>query len=176
MQDNQLFKSVADTFTDKPIYEINVPIRNLPAPKPRSIWDRLLRRPVAAEPETHRILTFYPCVVANQYRIAGECALLPTEIYEDQSMNIALVLAHQPRIVYIVASAIQNNHLEPDSALIQFIECNMTGEQLQNCLMASFQALNMEAFTNTIILMRPMVNILMSPEDGSESIASHIEA
>ncbi|MEO6522248.1 MAG: hypothetical protein ABIN91_11260 [Mucilaginibacter sp.] len=177
MEDKQILKAVADTFAgSKPLYEMVVPVRWLPmVPEPvfpkRTFLDRLLMRPIpppAPAPETHRTLIFYPCVVANQYRIAGECALLPDAIFNDDSMNISLIPEHQKRIVYIVASAIQNNHLEPDPELMLFIERNLTGEQLRDALVASFQSLNMEAFTDTIVLMRPMVKIL-KPEETSQN-------
>jgi hypothetical protein len=193
MEEKQILKAVADTFTDKPLYEMVVKVRVVeepevivtPEPAKRSFWDKLLGKPLPVptapatmpEPERERMLTFYPAVVANQYRIAGEASLLPSTIYVDQSLNLSLIPEHQKRMVYIIAAALQNNHLEPDNSLIQFIERNFTGEQLREALTASFQTLNMEAFTDTIVLMKGIVNILQtSPQEGSELIASHTEA
>lgn len=172
MEDKEILKAIADTITEKPLYEMVVPVKWLPK---RSIWDRITKS--KSKPGTYRTLKFYPCVVANQYRIAGEAALLPEEIWEDHSMNVSLINDHLPRIVYMIAAAIQNNHLEPSDDLIKFIERNLSGDQLLKALTASFQTLNMEAFTDSIILMKGTVKILMpeemSPKDGRELIASH---
>jgi len=170
MQDNAILKSVTETLTGKALHEMVVPIRWRPK---ISFWERI-KNWRSPKPEPTRTLTFFPSVVANQYRIAGEAALLPKELWDDVSMNIIMLPEHQPRIVYMVAAAIQNNHLEPEQELITFIERNLTGRQLREALIASFQTLEMEAFTDTIVLMKGTVNILKtSPNDGSELIASH---
>jgi len=177
MEDKEILKAVANTITDAPLHTMVVPVR-VPVLHRHTLWDRILRKP-SPIPETQRTITFYPSVVANQYRIAGEASLLPDEIYQDGSMNIPLIKEHLPRIIYMIAAAIQNNHLEPDPELITFLEQNLTGSQMREALVASFQTLNMEAFTDTIILMKGTVKILMptevSPKDGSELIASHTE-
>jgi len=177
MEERHILKEIANTITDAPLHTMVIPIRS--APK-RLIWQRVFDFIVRKSKETHRILTFYPSVVANQYRIAGEAALLPESIYAEHGMNISFIPEHQKRIVYMVAASIQNNHLEPDPELIKFIERNMTGDQLLEALVASYQTLNMEAFTNTIVLMNGRVAILKptetSPKEGSELIASHTEA
>lgn len=175
MQDKQILKGIADTFTgNKPIHEMEVPVRWLPK---RSLWQKITK--LDYKPETSRTLTFYESVTANQIRIAGEASLLPESIFQDQSMNIQYIPEHAPRIVYMIAAAIQNNHLEPEPGLIEFIKNNLNGTQLREALVASFQTLNMEDFTDTIILMKGTVRILepekMSPRDGRELIASHIE-
>jgi len=175
MEDKQVLKEIANTLTSAPLYSMDVVVK---WQSPRSLWDKI-RHP-RHQPESIRTLTFYPAVVANQYRIAGEAALLPDEIYQDDSFNVGLVVEHLPRIVYMIACAIQNDHLEPDPALLLFLERNLTGSQLRDALVASFQTLNMEAFTDSIILMKGTVKILtpetMSPKDGSGLIASHTEA
>lgn len=162
--DNEIIKAVADTLTDAPIYEMVVKVRvpEQPEVPKRTLMDRFLRKPLPpiAEPELFRTLIFYPCVVANQYRIAGECALLPEQIWQEVEWNIPLLVEHQKRIVYIIAAALQNNHLEPEPALITFLERNMSGKQLARALVASYQTLNMEDFIDSIILMRAAVKIL----------------
>lgn len=182
MEEKNILSAITDTLTGKPVYKLTVPVKWLPlTPKPkRSFWDWLTRKPLPEQPEveTERTLIFAPCVVANQYRVAGAAAQLPEELFEDQSYNLRLLSEHQPTIVYIIAAAIQNNHLEPEQELITFIERNLDGLDLVNALVASFQSLNMEAFTNSIVLMRGTVTILKlktSPDDGSELIASHMQ-
>lgn len=180
MEEINILTSIVDTLTGKPVYRLTIPIKWLPDPPKvkRSLWDWLTRKPMPVLPdlETYRTLEFWPCVVGNQYRVAGRAVLLPKEIFEDQSYNIDLIREHQPNIVYMVAAALQNNHLEPDPELITFIERNLDGIDLINTLIASFQALNMQSFTNSIVLMKGAVSILKpkaSPNDGSELIASH---
>lgn len=172
MEDKDIHKAIANTFTEAPLYEMEVPVR---VQQKRSLWKRLTK--AGRNREEVRKLVFYESYVGNQIRIAGEAALLPDEIFIDQSMNIVLIPEHQNRIAYIVAAALQNDDKEPDPALIKFIKDNLKGGQLREALIASFQTLNMEAFTDTIVLMKGTVNILTpeqtSPKDGSELIASH---
>ncbi len=149
---------------EKHIYQMIVPIRfNDPIRRnARSILYGLLLRPVPPTPEAEkeRTLTFYPAVIANSSRIARECALLPNQIYEDAVASMSLLYEHQSRIVYIVAAALQNNHLEPDAKLIKFIERNLSGEELAEAFMASVAALNLEGFYKSILLVRPDVKII----------------
>ena len=49
-------------------------------------------------------------------------------------------------MLYLVTSAIQNNHLEPDSALIKFLENKIDGETILISLQASLQQANMQFF------------------------------
>jgi hypothetical protein len=174
MEENQIIKAITSTLTDAPIYEMVIPVRWVPKRK-RSLWEWITRKPITSH-ETHRKFIFYPSVVANQYRIAGESALLTDVLYDDTRRNLQFIPEHQKHIVYTVAAAIQNNHLEPEQDLIEFIERNFTGHQLREALMASFQTLNMEAFTDTIVLMKGTVRMMKtSPTDGKELIASHTE-
>jgi len=187
MEDKQVLKNIANTLTQAPIHEMDLVVRYVPEPHPvivpeRTFMDKLLRRPIpevppVPEPERVRHLVFHEAVVANQIRIAGEAALLPDTIFQDNSFNVGLVSEHMPRIVYMIACALQNDHKEPAAELITFLTNNLTGSQLRDALVASFQSLNMEAFTDSIILMKGTVKILMpeemSPTEGSELIASH---
>jgi hypothetical protein len=173
MEDKQVLKNIANTLTQAPIHEMDVVVR---VQAKRSLWSRLTDW--KHKPELIRHLVFHEAVVANQIRIAGEAALLPDAIFQDNSFNVGLVAENMPRIIYMIACALQNDHKEPDTALVQFLTNNLTGSQLRDALVASFQSLNMEAFTDSIILMKGTVKILMpeemSPTEGSELIASHI--
>jgi hypothetical protein len=181
MEDKIILKSIADTFTEAPVFQMRVPVRVVQPIQPiKRTWiDRLLRKPIpiSPDPETYRDFVIYPCVAANMIRIAGQAALLSEAIYEDNSENLVkLVPEEMPFMIYIIAAAIQNNHLEPDPELIEFIKINMSGRQIKEALFASFDALEMEAFTDSIVLLKGRVKIInpeTSPEDGSELIASH---
>lgn len=180
MQDKFILKSVADTFTGKPVYQITIPVRvpkEVEQPK-RTLLGRILRKKPdqVKEPETSRAFEIKPCVVGNMYRVSGHAGLLPDDIFEHQSNNIKLITEHLPTITYIVASAIQNNHLEPDPELIKFLEDNVDAIDLYDLLKASFSSLRMDSFTNSIVLMKGTVGILnpeTSPKEGRELIASH---
>ncbi len=109
------------------------------------------------------------------YRVAGNAVLLVDKMYEDHADNFQFVNDNLPLITYIVAAAIQNNHLEPEPELIEFIENNVDGEDLYTMLLAAFNNSCMKDFSNSIVLMRGTVTILTpkaSPKDGSELIAS----
>lgn len=181
MEERFILKSITDTLTSKRVHQITVKVRFVVEPEKvrYTIWDWLSRRPrpLQPEPETHRTFEIWPCVVKNQYRIAGNAAMLVDSMSDDHSDNVKLILDNQPIVAYIVASAIQNNHLEPDPKLVEFIENNFDGEDLYTALQASFDNLGMQAFSNSIVLLKGTVTILKpetSPNDGSELIASHI--
>lgn len=180
MNEKLILKSITDTLTGKKVHEITVRIR-VPEKPPKikySLWDRICRkpRPIQPVPETHRTFEIWPCIVKNQYRIAGNAAMLVDGLHEDHSLNIQFIQDNQPIVVYIVAAAIQNNHLEPEPSLIEFIENNFDGQDLYTVLMASFDNFCMQDFSNSIVLLKGTVTILKpetSPNDGSELIASH---
>lgn len=190
MEEREILKSVTDTLTGKRIFEITVPVKWRPKyvapPLPKyTLLDWILRRkrpqpePEPAQ-ETHRTFEMWPCVVANQYRIAGNAALLTDQMSDNHSDNIQLIIDNQPLVVYIVASAIQNNHLEPDPELVEFITNNFDHEDLYTSLRAAFSNMGMQSFSNSIALLKGTVKILKpdqeaSPVDGKELIASHIQ-
>lgn len=178
MNENFILKSVTDTLTGKKIHEITVRIRvpeKVTVAK-RSLLDWLLCRPKPApvQPETHRTFEIWPCVVKNQYRIAGNAAMLIDGLHDDHSENIKFLQENQPIVAYIVAAAIQNNHMEPEPSLIEFIENNFDGEDLYTALRASFDNYCMQSFSNSIVLLKGTVTVLKpkaSPNDGIELIA-----
>lgn len=175
MQEREILKSVTDTLTGKRIFEITVPVKWLPKPQ----WWNLIFRKRKPAP-AYRTFEIWPCVVANQYRIAGNAALLTEQLSDNHSDNIQLIMDNQPLVVYIVASAIQNNHLEPDEELVQFITNNFDHEDLYTSLRAAFSNMGMQSFSNSIALLKGTVKILKpdqeaSPADGKELIASHIQ-
>lgn len=201
MEQNFILQSIADTFTGKPLHKLTIPVKNVQPPKKiivsaaqpiivkRTIWDKIFRRPIAPQSyteeivryedaETSRTYEIKPCVVANMYRVAGRASQLPKALYSHKSDNLKFIPEHMPTIAYIVAAAIQNNHLEPDQELIQFIELNLDADEMYEALKAVFSSLRMDSFTNSIVLMTGTVGILdqqTSPADGSELIASLIQ-
>ncbi|MEJ2905094.1 hypothetical protein WAE58_21795 [Pedobacter panaciterrae] len=180
--ENFIFKTISDTLTGKKIHQITVKIRMPEKPKPikYSLWDWIMRkpRPIQPEPELFRTFEIWPCITRNQYRIAGNAALLIDGLSDIHSDNIKFIEENQPIIAYIVAAAIQNNKYEPEPELIQFIEENFDGDDLYTALRASFDNFCMQAFSNSIVLLKGTVAILKpetNPKDGSELIASHTE-
>jgi len=175
MQGNQIIKKAVDTLTGKIIYSFTIKNKTPEVPK-RTLWDWILRKP-KVEPILSRDFEIYPCVVANQYRIAGEAITLPTDLFEDEGKTLTQhVPVHLPTMIYIIAAAIQNNYKEPEAELIEYLERNMDNIDISQTLVASLQAANMEAFTISIVLMTGASKILepkSSPQDGSELIASH---
>lgn len=175
-EDNKIVSAAIDTLTGKVLFTLNVPIRWVPS---IPWWKRIFRKKKAPE----RIRTYYiwPCVVANQFRIVGKALTLPNEIYQDANLLFPIFEQHQKTLVYIVAAAIQNNHLEPDPDLITFLERNIDGEDMLQVLQASLQQANMQSFFDSIVLMNGLVEIVnpslkkASPQDGSELIASHTQ-
>jgi hypothetical protein len=175
MEDKLIIKGVTDALTGKMLYEFTVKVKcvePVKAPK-QSRWDRLLRKPTPAsvEPETERFFQVYPAVVTNQYRIAGMATTLPSDLYEDETLMLSYVQEHLPKIIYIIAAAIQNNYKEPDPELILFLERNLDNVDVADLLTVSLQSTNMQAFLTSIVLMNRMAKILTpetSPIDGRE--------
>jgi hypothetical protein len=170
MQDeNKLLSAVADTLIEKPKYEFTIDVSWQPEYRP-TLWDRITRRP---KPPTLTEQTFIinPCKVGSMYRIASKAQGLPTELRGGtySEVYLPLIYSHINDIIYIVASGIQNNHLEPDPKLMLFIERNFDAIDLYNCLAAVLENINMESFFNSIVLIKGAVTILKaSPADGSE--------
>lgn len=180
MDSRQIIKGAVDELTGKMIYEFTIPVKHVePAILPkRTLWDRVLRKPPPSiiEPETERSFQIYPCVAINQYRIAGEALTLPVDLLEDETQALTYVPEHLPTMIYIIAAAIQNNYLEPDKELIQFLERNLDNIDILKILAASLQNANMQSFLTSIVLMNGMASILKpeaNPIDGRELIASH---
>ena len=177
-----IFKTISDTLTGKKIHQITVKIRvpEMPIPIKYTLWDWIMRRerPIQPEPELYRTFDIWPCVVRNQYRIAGNAAMLLDGLSDVHSENIKFINDNQPIVAYVVAAAIQNNKFEPEPELVEFIEDNFDGEDLYIALRASFDNFGMQAFSNSIVLLKGTVTILKpetNPTDGSELIASHTE-
>jgi hypothetical protein len=175
MKDKQIISAVVDTLTGKVLYEFTIKVRRVePVELPkRSLWDKIMRKPIVFpdEPETERTFQIYPAVVINQYRIAGAAVKLPVDLFEDPTKMLAYVPEHLPTMVYIVASAIQNDYREPEKELMSFLEKNMDNLDVAQALAASLQGANMQAFTTSILLMQGEAMILTnegSPTDGSE--------
>jgi hypothetical protein len=191
MEDKQIISAVVDTLTGKVLYEFTIKVRRVePVEQPvaesiiqpkQTFWDKLFRRAVPVipeplpeiipEPETERKFTIYPAVAINQYRIAGAAVKLPVDLFENPTKMLAYTPEHLPTMIYIVASAIQNDYREPEKELITFLEKNMDNLDIAQALAASLQGANMQAFTTSILLMQGEAMILTnegSPIDGSE--------
>jgi hypothetical protein len=157
MEQREILSAISDTFTDKPKHEFTVPITNF-------TWlDRVLFR-------KKRKFVIYPCVVANSVRIAGRVVLLPDELKgAEVGTDITKIIhEHSADIVYIVACAIQNNRREPKQWLIDFISNNLSNEDLYLPLYYSIDAVGMQSFLNTIVLVRNITILKTSPLDESE--------
>lgn len=169
MIENDLISSAVDALTGKMIYSFT--LRNkLPENSKHTIWDWLMRRPMA-ETVLERKFDIYPAVVANQYRIAAKALSLPKDLFDDATMMLAYVPDHLPTMVYIIASAIQNTYEEPEAELIEYIERNADNIDIAQALGASLQATNMQSFSISIVLMNGTATFLKpkaSPLDGSE--------
>jgi hypothetical protein len=180
-EENNIISKAVDALTGKEVYRFTIGVRHVEGvapPAPLSFWDRIRGRKLEpiAQPITERSFTIYPAVVINQYRIAGVAVTLPVEVFESSTAMLSLVPEHLPKMVYIIASAVQNNHLEPDPELITFFERNLDNIDIAQILTASLQASNMQSFLTSIVLMNEVAKILKpktSPQDGSELIASH---
>ncbi|WP_124558696.1 hypothetical protein [Pedobacter sp. KBW01] len=179
MEEKEILQNIADTLIEKSVYTLKVPIKEpLPATK-RTLIDKVLRRPIV-QPETVREFKINPCLVGNMYRIAGRAVKLPDEILESSmaASLLPIINEHLSDLVYIVAAGIQNTKREPDPELIEFIEDNFEAEDLYEALLPILENLGMQSFLNSIALAKGTVKILkpnVSPIDGSELIASHIQ-
>jgi hypothetical protein len=181
MNENEIYSGIADVLIDKP-YTLVIPVRWQPPvlQVKRSLVDKLLRRPmpVPADPERYRRFEIYPAVVGNQYRIIGRAVTLPDELKAGELTEsvMPLIPIHMPNMVYIIASAIQNNHLEPEPELLLFIERNFNSRQIFEALYQSIEGIGLQDFMNSIVLTKRAISIMKprtSPEDGRELIASH---
>lgn len=173
-EDNKIISAAIDTLTGKLLFTLTVPVRWLPR---TPWWKQLFGRKSPAEKV--RVFEIWPCVVANQFRIVGKALTLPNQMYEEANLLFPIFEQHQKTMLFIIAAAIQNNHLEPDPSLIKFLQRNIDGIDILITLQASLQQVNMQSFFDSIVLMNGLVEIVnpspkkSSPLDGSELIASH---
>lgn len=171
MQEDEVLSGIGETLNEKEVYTFTIPINEH---RKLTLWDRLLRRKV----ETSRTFTIYPCKTCNMVRVAGTAVRLPKEIL-DAGMSEAimpLMVENIELMVYVVASAIQNNSREPKKSLLKFIRDNFDAIDMYNALHAALNGLEMESFLNSIVLAKGTLSILKpktNPMDGSELIASH---
>lgn len=162
-----------ETLIGKESFSITIPIDQ---PK-RSFIDWLKRKPIIKD----RTFTINACKVGNMFRIASKALTLPDQLSKGDWSQVLLPLfqEHLTTIVYIVASAIQNNKDEPAKELISFINDNFDHEDLYTCMAHSLDNVGMDSFLSSIVLVRGTVPVLKpkktSPLDGSELIASHIQ-
>lgn len=180
MTENEIIGGAANALTEKPKFVITIPITVLPEPEPipkRTLLDRLSRKPlpIPKHVEKERTLVFYPCKVANIHRIAAKSLELPDEaLINDVRADLLPLLADQKNlgnIIYIIAAAIQNNHMEPSEELQSFLLLNMDHEDMFLCLHYALGNSGMKSFLNSIVLVRGLITILKpeaSPLDGSE--------
>jgi hypothetical protein len=172
MKEKNILKNITETLTDKPKYELTIPVVwSAELPK-RTLWDRMRGKP-APSPERKRTFVLRPCKVGNMYRIAGRAAQLPHEIKQGSMSEVILpvIAEHLDDLVYIVASGIQNDHNEPSKELMLFIERNFDAEDLYSCLYPVLENVGMQSFLNSIALAKGTLTILKpsaSPNDGSE--------
>jgi hypothetical protein len=181
-QELQALANIGRVVADEP-YTFTVSVKWQPEPQAikilkRTFFDKLLNKTPPAEhrinePEQERTFKVYPCVVGNMYRIASRAATLPGEILNGEAATILLPLIpeHLPTMIYIIAAAIQNNHFEPDAALIQFIERNFTQDDVFEALYASLEGMGLNVFYNSIALVKGTVKIIQpeaSPVVGGE--------
>jgi hypothetical protein len=185
MQDKEIVTGSANALTGKARFALTIqitaqqdaePSKTLKRPfleKLKELWSK----PQKSEPakETERTLIIYPCKVANMYRIAAAALQLPVEVVSGPLVKAILPLMSQPEILdtilYIVASGIQNNHLEPDKSLIDFLKLNLDHEDMFLLMHHTLDNVGMDSFLNSIVLSRGTVDILLpeaSPVDGSE--------
>ncbi|WP_114937578.1 hypothetical protein [Mucilaginibacter endophyticus] len=175
IEENNIISGAVDTLTGKLLYKFTVKVRHIEAMKikPPTLWDRIrgINGEVEALPELERSFEIWPCVAVNQYRIAGVAVTLPSELFENSTDMLAFVPEHLPKMIYIIAAAVQNDYREPDPELIQFFERNLDNIDIVQILSASLQAANMQSFLTSIVLMNGVAKILKpktSPADGSE--------
>jgi hypothetical protein len=145
---------------EKPIYTITVPVKWRPAKD--VIIGKLLRR----ELEQEQTFTIEPLVICVCVRIAVRVKMIPKEVISGNILEAALPLLedHLHNMAYIIAAAIENTYLEPQKGLIEFIEKNFTVDQLFEGLHASLNAMNLQSFLDSIVLMKGTVNILKPTE------------
>ncbi|WPU91792.1 hypothetical protein SNE25_20965 [Mucilaginibacter sabulilitoris] len=176
MTKNTIISKAVDVLTAKELYRFTIPVRYVEpvaAPPKLTRWEKLrgVKPEPIPEPETERSFEIWPAVVVNQYRIAGAAVTLPTDLFEDATKMMAYIPEHLPTMIYIIASAVQNNYLEPDPELIKFFERNLDNYDIEDILAASLQAVNMQSFMTSIVLMNGVAKILKiktSPDDGRE--------
>lgn len=176
MQENKVLSGVVDTLLEKEISRISVPHMAIAR---RSIIDKLLfRRRKTIEVVKEFIIR--PIKVCNWSRVAGVAVLLPNELIDGTFAEGVLPLMAdelvKDRMVYLVASAIQNDLHEPSPDLIAFINDHFDAKTMSDAVTASLDAMGMPDFLNTITLAKGSINFLKaeeSPIDGSELIASH---
>lgn len=144
--DKEIFIKEVDTITDKgEAIEIPVTAKNN--------WEKILMTVGIKK----RKLTFNlkKIKVGNRHRICQRIIKFPEKVFDDSKyimkMIAELSIHHNDDLIYCVAVSLQNDCNEPSSELIDALNW-VDDDLLFKILDKSLSAINIEAFTNSIIL------------------------
>ncbi len=114
-----------------------------------------------------------PIVVGNIYRISSRILQIPSDVFDKSLFETFLLTssAHLDDLIYIIAVAVQNNHKEPSDELLNIIRWNFTPEDFKLVLEVVLSQIQVESFLSSIISIKTMNVIRMSPRENAEIIA-----
>lgn len=147
MEENEILSKVAESITEKPVtIEIDI--------KPKNKFEAfMIKHKISPSKRTYEIK---PQRVINIYRIAGKAVKMNTgELFQttDRIGPMMDVLnRHGEDIIYIVACAIQNDHREPTSKMLDIVRNEFEMEDMYKVLEVTIGNYNITAFMNTIAL------------------------
>lgn len=101
-----------------------------------------------------RTVYFNSCIAGNMSRIAKEAILLPDALFGNTLRDLALphIADNLDKLIYIIASGIQNNRDEPGKELLEFIKNNFDHEQILESFNYTMNQLGMQSFINCLVI------------------------
>lgn len=116
-----------------------------------------------------RVFKIYPILVGNRKRISANASfVLPENLFNEGKLDIGkawdVIHARTDDFIYIVATCIQNNRMEPSDHLIDFLTW-IDDQEFYKILDKSLSLAGIESFMKSIILTKGS-NVLNVRERG----------
>lgn len=163
MNENEILKTAAEAFTEKPSLEIEVKI------EPENRWHKLLML-LRIKPKTIKY-ELRPTLVGNRVRIASRAVLFPKDTFK--SVNVmkelwALSKERNEDLIYIAAVALQNDRNEPSEFLLEELRW-VDDKVLFGILDKALSQIDLQSFMKSTILI--VGTEMMRPENEMGQVA-----
>lgn len=168
MDENEIYKKAAESFTEKPTLEVEVNI------EPENRWHKLLML-LRIKPKTIKY-TLRPTLVGNRVRIASRALLFPKEAFK--SGNVLnelweLSIDNNEDLIYIAAVALQNDRNEPSEFLLKELKW-VDDKVLFGILDKSLSQIDLQSFMKSTILI--VGTEMMKPKNEMGQVTGEIIA
>ena len=163
---NIVIGEASNTQPGNEAYQVTIPIT----------WKPLFSRLIFPK-ETSRTFTIGISKISTLRVISALAKGLPDKLVGETTTELALKDSYKNQgiVLEIVGASIQNNGKRASARLVKFLERNLNPEMLKKMVAISIRQLRLEAFLNSLILIKGTASILQIPDDvepGKQVLAS----